>query len=123
LNRNTLGMDGSQVGVFEERHEISLTSLLKRQDGRGLETEIGLEVLGNLTNKALEGKLPDEEFSALLVLADFTKSDSSGTETMRFLHTSGGGRCALLGLLGGKLLAGSLATGRLAGGLLGAGHW
>ena len=50
-----------------------------------------LEILGNLTDKTLEGKLPDEELSALLVLANFTKSDSSGTETMRLLHTTGRG--------------------------------
>lgn len=33
---------------------------------------IHLEVLGNLTNKPLEGKLPDQELSTLLVLTDFT---------------------------------------------------
>lgn len=47
-----------------------------------------LEVLSDFTDKTLEGKLPDEELSGLLVLADFTESDSSGTETMRLLDTT-----------------------------------
>jgi hypothetical protein len=92
----------------------------------GLEPEIGLEVLRDLTNQALERKLADEELSALLILADLTQSDSAGPvnrsiripgymllsenrcggmlpETMGLLHTAGrrGGlpcslRCELL---------------------------
>jgi hypothetical protein len=43
LDGNTLGMDGSQVSVLEERHEVSLSGLLESHDGRGLETQVGLE--------------------------------------------------------------------------------
>jgi hypothetical protein len=43
-----------------------------------LETEIRLEVLGDLTNQTLERKLADEKLSALLVLADLTQGDSAG---------------------------------------------
>jgi len=50
-----------------------------------------LEILGNLMDKMLEGKLPDEELSALLVLVNFMKSSSSGMEMMRLLHTTGCG--------------------------------
>ena len=93
--------------------------------------------MGNLTNQALEGQLPDEELSGLLVLADLAESDRSGSEAMGLLDTSSGGlerkrvsgwrvgrdrmtthRCRLLGLLGRKLLARGFATGRLAGSLL-----
>lgn len=42
-HRHTLSVDGSQVGVFEERDEVSLSGLLKSHDGRGLEAEIGLQ--------------------------------------------------------------------------------
>ena len=42
LNSDTLGVDGSQVGVLEEGDEVSLGSLLKRHDGGGLEAEIRL---------------------------------------------------------------------------------
>ena len=46
-------MDGTQVGVFEETDEVSLGCLLKGHDGRGLETKIGLEVLGDFTEQTL----------------------------------------------------------------------
>jgi len=42
-HRYTLSVDGSQVGVFEEGNEVSLSGLLKSHDGRGLEAEIGLK--------------------------------------------------------------------------------
>ena len=52
-NGDTLGVDGAQVGVLEERDEVSLNGLLKSTDGRALEAEVGLEVLSDLTNKTL----------------------------------------------------------------------
>ena len=50
-------MDGSQVGVLKETHKVGLSSLLESEDGRRLEAEISLEVLGNLPHQALEGEL------------------------------------------------------------------
>ena len=50
LNGDTLGVDSAQVGVLEERDEVGLDRLLESADGRRLEAEIGLEVLGDLTN-------------------------------------------------------------------------
>jgi hypothetical protein len=41
-----------------------------------LETQVSLEVLRNLTNQPLEWELPDQQLSALLVLADFTATFS-----------------------------------------------
>ena len=88
---HTLGVDGSQVGVFKETNKVSLSSLLESQDGGGLEAEIGLEVLGNLTDEALEGELADEQLSGLLVLTDLTESDGTGPVTMGLLHATGSG--------------------------------
>ena len=88
---DTLGVDGSEVGVLEEADEVSLGGLLEGKDGRALEAEIGLEVLGNLTDKALEGQLADEELGGLLVAADLTESDGTGAVTMGLLYTTGGG--------------------------------
>ena len=70
---------------------------------------------------ALEGKLPDEELSALLVTTDLTQGDGTGPVTVGFLDTSGG-RGRLASCLCGQLLAGRLATSRLAGGLLSTSH-
>ena len=47
-----------------------------------------LEVLSDLTNETLEGELPDEELSRLLVAPNFTESDSSGPEPVRLLNTT-----------------------------------
>jgi len=118
---DTLGVNGTQVGVLEESNQVGLCGLLQSQDSSGLETEIGLEILGDLANETLEGSLADQEIGRLLVLADLSKSHGSGTVTVGLLDSSGSGG-GLAGSLGGKLLAGSLSSGRLAGSLLGSGH-
>ncbi len=89
LDGDTLGVDGAEVGVLEERDEVGLDGLLESADGRRLEAEIGLEVLGNLTNKTLEGELADEELSRLLVTTNLTESDGSGLVAVRLLDTTG----------------------------------
>ena len=70
-------MESAEVGVLEELHEVGLGSLLQGHDGGVLEAEVGLEVLGNLPHEALEGQLPDQELSGLLVAADFPERDSA----------------------------------------------
>ena len=77
LNGDTLGVDGAEVGVFEERDEVCLNGLLQSADGRALEAQVGLEVLGDLTDQALEGQLADQKLGALLVATDFTESDGT----------------------------------------------
>ena len=86
-----------------------------------MEAKVTLEVLSNLTNKTLEGKLADKEVGRLLVPTDLTKRDSSWAVPVGLLHASGG-RGGLASCLGGELLAGGLASGRLACCLLGTGH-
>ena len=118
---DTLGIDSAQVGVSEETDKVSLRSLLKGHDGGGLETQVSLEVLSDLTDKTLEGQLADQKLSGLLVTTDLTESDGTGPVTMGFLDTSGGGD-ALTGSLGSQLFTGGFASGRFTGGLLGTGH-
>jgi histone H3 len=109
LDGDTLGVDGAQVGVLEERDKVGLNGLLESTDGRGLEAEVGLEVLGDLTDQTLEGELADQELSGLLVATDLTESDSTGLVAVGLLDTSGRGG-GLAGGLGSELLTGSLAT-------------
>merc|ERR1712131_301535 len=118
---DTLGMDGAQVGVLKQANEVSLRSLLQSHDSAGLETQVSLEVLSNLTNQPLEGQLADQELSGLLVTTDLTEGDGSGPVPVRLLYSTGRGS-RLPGRLGGQLLPGALASGRLTGGLLGPGH-
>ena len=53
--------------------------------------DTNLEVLGNLTNKPLEGQLTNQEFRRLLVPTDFTKGDSTRSKAMGLLDTTGRG--------------------------------
>ena len=118
---DALGVDGAQVGVLEETNQVGLRGLLQGHDGAGLETQVGLEVLGDLTDKTLEGQLADEELSRLLVATDLTKSHGTGAVTMGLLDASGGGG-GLASSLGGELLAGSFSSGGFTSGLLGTCH-
>ena len=103
-------MDSAQVGVLEKTHQVSLAGLLQSHDGRALESQIGLEVLSDLTNQTLEGQFADEKLGALLVTTDLSQSDSAGPVTVRFLHTSGC-RGGLPSCLSGELFARSLSSG------------
>ena len=118
---HTLGVDGAQVGVLEKTDKVGFAGLLQSHDSRALEAQVSLEVLGDLTDQALEGQLPDQELGALLVTTDLTQSNGSRPVTMGLLHSTGGWG-ALTGGLGGKLLPGGLASSRLTGGLLGTSH-
>ena len=48
----------------------------------------GLEVLGNLAHKPLEGQLADEELSGLLVLADLAQGDGARAVPVGLLHAT-----------------------------------
>merc|ERR1719471_31060 len=116
-----LGVDGAQVGVLEETDQVGLGRLLEGANGRGLEPEVGLEVLGDLPHQALEGQLADEQLGGLLVPPDLTEGHGSRAVPMGLLDAPGGRR-RLPGGLGGELLPGGLASGGLPRGLLGTGH-
>ena len=58
-------MDGAEVGVLEEADEVRLRGLLEGEDGGTLEAEVGLEVLGDLANEALERELADQQLRGL----------------------------------------------------------
>ena len=64
---DALSMNSAEVGVLEETDEVSLAGLLKGHHSRALEMQVGLEVLGDLTDESLEEQLADEKLGALLV--------------------------------------------------------
>jgi len=103
-------VDSAQVGVLKQTDEVSLTGLLESSNGSRLEPKISLEVLSNFSHQTLEGQLPDEQLSGLLVSSDLPESHSSGPVSVRLLHSSGGGS-GLPGSLGGQLLPGSFTSG------------
>lgn len=85
---DTFGMDGAQVCVLKESNQVGLGCFLKCHHSWALKSQVGLEVLSDLTNKTLEGQLPDEQFRGLLVSSDFSQSHCTGSVSVRFLHTS-----------------------------------
>jgi hypothetical protein len=89
LDGDTLGVDGAQVGVLEKRDEVGLNGLLESADGRALEAEVALEVLGDLTDETLEWELADEELGRLLVATDLTEGDGTRLVPVRLLDTTG----------------------------------
>mgnify|MGYP003321983381 CR=1 FL=1 len=118
---DSLGVDGTQVGVLKQTNKVSLTSLLKSHDSRGLESQVSLEVLGNFSHQTLEWQLADEELSALLVSSDLTESNCSWPVSVGFLNSSSGwGRFS--GSLGGQLLSWSLSSSGFSSCLLGSCH-
>ncbi len=74
---DALGVDGAQVGVLEEADQVGLGGLLQGHHGAGLEAEVGLEVLGDLADQALEGQLADQQLGRLLVAADLTEGNGA----------------------------------------------
>ena len=77
---------------LEESDEVSLSSLLQSQHGAGLEPQVRLEVLGNLTDQPLERQLADEQLRRLLVLANLAQSDRAGPVAVGLLDATGGRR-------------------------------
>ena len=96
---DALGVDGAQVGVLEEGHEVGLGGLLQGEDGGALEAEVVLEVLGDLADEALEGELADEQVGGLLVAADFAEGDGAGAVAVGLLDAANA-----KGVLAGGLL-------------------
>jgi len=88
-NGDTLGVDGTQVGVLKQSNEVSLTGLLESSNSSRLEPEISFEVLSDFSHETLEGQLPDEKLSRLLVSSDLTESDSSWPVSVGLLDSSG----------------------------------
>ena len=77
LDGNSLGMNGTQVGIFEKGNKVSLDRLLESTDSGRLEAEVRLEVLCNFTDQTLEGQLPNQQLGGLLVPTDLTEGDGS----------------------------------------------
>ena len=118
---HSLGVDGTQVGVFEKSNEISLTSFLESHDSRALESEISLEVLCNFSYETLEGQFPDQKFSALLVSSDFSQSNSTWSVSVWLLDTSSSW-CTFTCSLGGQLFSWSFSSSRFSCSLLSSCH-
>ena len=116
-DRNSFGVDRAQVSVFEQTDQVALASFLQGHDSGALESEVGLEVLSDFTDKSLEGQLSDQQLSWLLVSSDLSQGNCSWSVSVRFLHTTSWRR-TLSCCLGCQLLSGSFSTSTLSCSLL-----
>ena len=116
---DTLGVDGAQVGVFEEADQVGLGGFLESHDGAGLEAKVGLVSLGDFTNKTLEWELAEEKLGGLLVATDLTKSNCAWSESVWLALDLGG---LGSGNLGSELFSWCLSGGDFADCLLCSGH-
>ena len=119
---DSLGVDGAQVSVLEKTNHVGLSSLLEGKDGGRLESQVVLELGGDLTDESLEWELSDEELGALLETSDFTEGNSAWAESVWLLDTTGGNNL-LGGLLVGDVLSWGLATSVLSSSVLGSCHF
>jgi hypothetical protein len=61
---DSLGVDGAQVGIFEESHQVSFAGFLQGHNSGALETLVSLEVLSDLTDQTLERQFADQQLIA-----------------------------------------------------------
>lgn len=80
LNGDTLGVDRCGVAVLIETNQICLGGLLDGQDSLALESQVVLEILGDLTHETLEGRFSDQEIGCLLIFTDLTKRNDTRAE-------------------------------------------
>ena len=119
---DSLGVDGAKVGVFEKSDHVGFSGLLEGEDGGRLESKVSLEVVGDFSNESLERKLSDEEFSGFLESSDLSEGDSSWSESVGSLDTTGGWGLTF-GLFVSDVLSWLLGTGHFSSGMLGSSHF
>ena len=68
-DRDALGVNRAQVGVFKQASQVRLGRFLQRQDSVRLESQVSLEVLGDFSDQALKRQLADQEFGRFLVFS------------------------------------------------------
>ena len=62
---------------------------LWRTYGGGLEAQIGVEVLGDLSHQSTEWQLSDQKLGGLLESSDFSQSNGTWLVSVRLLGTTG----------------------------------
>ena len=87
---DSLGVDGGEVGVFEKSNNVGLSSFLESKDSWWLESQVGLEIVCDFSNKSLEWKLSNEEFSRFLEFSNFSEGDGSWSESVSSFNSTCG---------------------------------
>ena len=90
-------MDSCQVGVLKKAHKVCLCCFLQGKNCRGLEPQVSLEVLSNLTHEPLERELADQQLCRLLVLPDLSEGNGSRPVSVRLQAEGGTSDCVQVG--------------------------
>jgi hypothetical protein len=104
-------VEGTEVGIFEEIKEVSLSSLSESEDSGGLESDVLVEHRGDTTDESLEGELSDEVVGGVLKTSELTESNSSGSESAGLIDSTSSNEASVLWQLLSDMLTGSHATG------------
>ena len=115
-------MDGAQVGIFEKTDQVSFGGFLESQDSGALESQVTFEFLGDFSNQSLERELSQKEISRFLIFSDFSEGNGTGSESVGFLDTSGGGG-GLSSLLGSKGFSWSFLSSGFSSGQFSSSHF
>ena len=67
LSNKKNGNTYAKIGVLEKTNKVRFASFLQCHDSRALKPQVGLEVLSDLANQALEGELANEQLCRFLV--------------------------------------------------------
>jgi hypothetical protein len=119
---HSLGVDRAQVGVLEDANQVRLGGLLQDGEGTHIEAHVGLEVLRDLADQALEGQYADQQLRRLLVLADLAERHGARAVAVGLAFLGAALKGGLARRVEGELLAGRLATSGLASGLFSTSH-
>lgn len=95
-DRDALRVNGAEVSVLEEPHQVGLGSLLQGQHCLALEPEVALVLLGNLPYEALERELPDQEVRLIKDYAIFRLTDFWNLRISRSATVPGRNLCGFL---------------------------
>ena len=103
---DSVGVDGTEVGVFEEASEIGFSGFLESDQGLGLESEFIVDTRSERSHDSVEWSSWQQHIGRLLISLDFSESDGAWSEPDLFLlllaltlHSSFGGSSFLVDLL------------------------
>ena len=74
---DSVGVNRTKVGVLVHPDKVHLRCFLEGQDRHRVKPDVGLDLLGNLPNKSLEGSFRDFALGALLELANFSEGNNA----------------------------------------------
>ena len=114
-------MDAAKIGVFKKSHKICFRSFLKSNQRRCLESEIIVKAMSNFSDKSLEWKFSEKEFSSLLISSDLSESNCSRSESVWSFDTSFGWG-GFSSCFSSKSFLGGFCTGGFSSGLFSSGH-